>query len=87
MLTQKEESCTLCSIPFPLKVLKFRNILKLQKRTEDNILDTQLLLLSHLSHVRLCNPLEGSLPGSPVPGILQARTLEWVAISFSNARK
>ena len=41
MLTQKEESCTLCSIPFPLKVLKFRNILKVQKRTEDNILDTQ----------------------------------------------
>ena len=35
-----------------------------------------LLLLSHFSHVRLC-----------VPGILQARTLEWIAISFSNARK
>ena len=35
----------------------------------------------------LCNPIEGSPPGSPVPGILQARTLEWVAISFSNARK
>ena len=32
----------------------------------------------------LCDPIEGSLPGSPVPGILQARTLEWVAISFSN---
>lgn len=41
MLTQKEGSCTLCSMPFPLKVLKFRNILKLQKRTEDNIIDTQ----------------------------------------------
>ena len=33
----------------------------------------------------LCNPTDGSPPGSPVPGILQARTLEWVAISFSNA--
>ena len=33
----------------------------------------------------LCNPIDSSLPGSPVPGILQARTLEWVAISFSNA--
>ena len=32
----------------------------------------------------LCDPMDGSLPGSPVPGILQARTLEWVAISFSN---
>ena len=35
----------------------------------------------------LCNPIDGSLPGSPVPGILWARTLEWVAISFSNAWK
>ena len=33
----------------------------------------------------LCNPIDGSPPGSPVPGILQARMLEWVAISFSNA--
>ena len=33
----------------------------------------------------LCGPIDGSPPGSPVPGMLQARTLEWVAISFSNA--
>ena len=33
----------------------------------------------------LCDPIDGSPPGSPVPGILQARTLEWVAIAFSNA--
>ena len=33
----------------------------------------------------LRDPIDGSPPGSPVPGILQARTLEWVAISFSNA--
>ena len=33
----------------------------------------------------LCDPIDSSLPGSPIPGILQARTLEWVAISFSNA--
>ena len=33
----------------------------------------------------LCNPMDGSPPGSPIPGILQARTLEWVAISFSSA--
>ena len=33
----------------------------------------------------LCDPIDGSPPGSPVPGILQARTLEWVATSFSNA--
>ena len=35
----------------------------------------------------LCDPIDGSPSGSPVPGILQARTLEWVAISFSNALK
>ena len=33
----------------------------------------------------LCDPIDGSTPGSPIPGILQARTLEWVAMSFSNA--
>ena len=37
------------------------------------------------SRPALCNSIDGSPPGSPVPGILQARTLEWVAISFSNA--
>ena len=40
-----------------------------------------------LSCPTLCDPIDGSPPGSPVPGILQARTLEWVAISFSNAWK
>ena len=45
-----------------------------------------LLLLSRFSPT-LCDPRDGSPPGSPVPGILQARTLEWVAISFSNAWK
>ena len=35
----------------------------------------------------LCDPIDGSPPGSPAPGILQARTLEWVAMSFSNAWK
>ena len=39
------------------------------------------------SCLTLCNPLDGSPTGSPIPGILQARTLEWVAISFSNAWK
>ena len=33
----------------------------------------------------LCDPIDGSPPGSPVPGALEARTLEWIAISFSNA--
>ena len=37
------------------------------------------------SCLTLCDPMEGGPPGSPVPGILQARTLEWVAISFPKA--
>ena len=39
------------------------------------------------SCLTLCDPIDGTPPGSPIPGILQARTLEWVAISFSNAWK
>ena len=57
-------------------------------------LETKKLLFSKLSaaaaaaakllqsYPTLCDPIDGSPPGSPVPGILQARTLEWVAISF-----
>ena len=37
------------------------------------------------SYLTLCDPIDGSPPGSAIPGILQARTLEWAAISFSNA--
>ena len=44
-----------------------------------------LLLLRRFSRVRLCDPRDGSPSGFPVPGILQARTLQWVAISFSIA--
>ena len=58
-------------------------------------MDLEIIVLSEVaaaakllqSCLTLCDPTDGSPPGSPVPGILQARTLEWVAISFSNARK
>ena len=46
-----------------------------------------LLLLSRFSRVRLCATPETAAHQAPIPGILQARTLEWVAISFSNAQK
>ena len=49
--------------------------------------NTAAAATSHQSCPALCNPIDGSPPGSPVPGILQARTLEWFAISFSSARK
>ena len=43
-----------------------------------------LLLLSLQLCLTLCNPIDGNPPGSPIPGVLPARTLEWVAIFFSN---
>ena len=42
---------------------------------------------SHQLCPTLCNPIDGSPPGSPIPGILQVRILKWVAISFSNERR
>ena len=58
-------------------------------RTESDM--TERLIWSDAKSLQscptLCDPVDGSPPGSPVPGILQARTLEWVAISFSNAWK
>ena len=50
-------------------------------------LDAAAAAKSLQSCLTLCDPIDGSPPGSAVPGILQARTLEWVAISFSNAGK
>ena len=49
-----------------------------------NIGDAAATAKSLQSCLTLCNPVDGNPPGSPVPGILQARTLEWVAIAFSN---
>ena len=50
-----------------------------------NMLSAAAAAKSLQSCPTLCDPIDGSLPGSAVPGIFQARTLEWVAISFSNA--
>ena len=62
------------------------NTLVIKKTLFEQHKRTLLLLLSHFSRVRLCATPQ-SPPGSAVPGILQARTLGWVAISFSNAWK
>ena len=64
-----------CSIQEPLFTSKI--VLSPQK--------TAAAAASLQSCLTLCDPRDGSPPGSPVPGILQARMLEWVAISFSNA--
>ena len=52
-----------------------------------SIIATAAAAKSLQSCLTLCDPIDGSPPGSPVPGILQARTLEWVAIAFSSAWK
>ena len=58
-------------------------ILHIQKRT--TCVHTATAAAAKSLQSTLCDPIDGSPPGFPVPGILQARTLEWVAISFSNA--
>ena len=57
------------------------------KRCSTSLITAAAAAKSLQSYLTLCDPIDGSPPGSPVPGILQARTLEWVAISFFNAWK
>ena len=66
----------------------------MDKQQDPTVYQRELYSISHAaaaaakslqSCLTLCDPIDGSPPGSAVPGILQARTLEWVAISFSNA--
>ena len=65
--------------------IKYFKYLKIPQIPNRSLKSKLLLLLSHFSCVR--DPIDGSPPGSPVPGILQAWTLEWVAISFSKVWK
>ena len=83
MVVKKRPSWThRCKEQIPPKViggnLISRRILKLTQPSAAAAKSLQ-------SCLTLCDPIDGSPPGSPVPGTLQARTLEWVAISFSNA--
>ena len=72
-----------CSEKFPLKIL--------HSLTVNLVIQESLVWICNATAkslqlcLTLCDPIDSSPPGSPVPGILQARTLEWVAISFSNA--
>ena len=58
-----------------------------QKKKQISYINAAAAAKSIQSCPTLCDPMDGSPPGSPVPGILQTRTLEWVALSFSNAWK
>ena len=53
-------------------------------RFQNNLKNAAATAKSLQSCPTLCDPIDGISPGSPVPGILQARTMEWVATSFSN---
>jgi len=64
--------------------LKVQRKLSIYRLSDKTLL--LLLLLSCFSRIRLCATPEGSPPGSPIPGILQARTLEWVAISTESLK-
>ena len=70
---KKAGSCSLC---------KYITILILHYNCNSCVSDSRCLV-KLLSHVRLCNPMDCSLPGSSIHGIFQARILDWVAISFS----
>ena len=73
-----------CFIAKKKKIKQYRSVLGKKVRMTCHP-DITAAAKSLQSCPTLCDPREGSPPGSPVPGILQARTLEWVAISFSNA--
>ena len=82
--------CVFLALPCP--VTSFKGKVQPQVKKDFNPLDSEVLgrsaaaaaAKSLQSCLTLCDPIDGSPPGSPVPGILQARTLEWVTISFSN---
>ena len=74
---------------FSFYKLSLLNFFKKFQKIDYNELFLQTLLCEYAKSLQscptLCDPIDSSPPGCPVPGILQARTLEWVAISFSNA--
>ena len=69
------------SLPLP----QFFFYKALENERKDSLITAAAAAKSLQSCLTLCDPMDGSLLGSPIPGIPQARTLEWVAISFSNA--
>ena len=70
---------------FIVSVLMFRSLIHFEFIFVYDVRKCSAAAKSLHSCLTLCDPIDSSPPGSPVPGILQARILEWVAISFSNA--
>ena len=78
-------------LPVPFSCLIYRTLVSglysIWQKTGEFLPEDTAAAKSLQLCLTLCDPLDGSPPGSPVPGVLQARTLEWVAISLSNAWK
>ena len=72
---------------FKWKIIHYINILLVSPVFREEVFAAAAAAKSLQSCPTLCDPIDGSPPGPTVPGILQARTLDWIAISFSNAWK
>ena len=74
---------------YKIEEKEYSLVLELKRMGGSHFVDSRNLAAAAAKSLQLCltlcDPVDGSPPGSPVPGILQARTLEWVAISFSSA--
>ena len=74
---------------YKIEEKEYSLVLELKRMGGSHFVDSRNLAAAAAKSLQscqtLCDPRDSSPPGSPVPGILQARTLEWVAISFSNA--
>ena len=80
---------SICVSLYPLMILQKKSLQFFISKSLMIFINTAAAAAAKLLQLcpSLCDPIDGSPPGSPVPGILQPRTLEWVAISFSNACK
>ena len=79
-------SCLCCLVLLPLRQVSNLSRFGTRGRRTGNS-PSAAAAKSLQSSPTLCDPIDGSPPGSPIPGVLKARTLEWVAVSFSNAWK
>ena len=83
-LQRRKRDFLLLFIQLPLILTSYVVLVHSSKGRSNNGIILLLLLLSCFSRgLTLCNPIDGSPPGSPIPGILQARILEWVAMLSS----
>ena len=79
----QKRSCCVMLKSYIVSTLKFRPLIDFELNFVYDVA-AAAAAMSLQSCLTLCDPIDGSLPGSAIPGILQVRTLAWIAISFSN---